>query len=67
VIGDYAFARPLAIGDRLVFEDMAIYTMVKNTTFNGIRLPGIALYEPDAGEAELVRVFDYTAFRDRLS
>ena len=67
VIGDYAFARPLAIGDRLVFEDMAIYTMVKNTTFNGIRLPGIALHDPAGGEIELVRVFDYTDFRDRLS
>ncbi len=67
VIGDYAFDRPLAIGDRLVFEDMAIYTMVKNTTFNGIRLPSIALHEPAGGDTELVRTFDYGDFRDRLS
>ena len=43
VIGDYSFEKPVQIGDRLVFEDMAIYSMVKNNTFNGMPLPGIAL------------------------
>jgi carboxynorspermidine decarboxylase len=46
VIGDYSFPRPLAVGDKLVFADMAHYTMVKNTTFNGVRLPSIALHDP---------------------
>jgi carboxynorspermidine decarboxylase len=67
VIGDYSFARPLAVGDRLVFEDMAIYTMVKTTTFNGIPLPAIALWSSDTGELRLVREFGYQDFRGRLS
>src|SRR5690606_18026486 len=47
VIGDYSFDRPLQVGDRVVFEDMAHYTMVKNTMFNGVRLPSIVLHEPE--------------------
>jgi carboxynorspermidine decarboxylase len=43
VIGDYSFDRPLRRGDRLVFTDMALYSIVKNTTFNGINLPDIAV------------------------
>ena len=43
VIGDYSFDHEIHVGDRLVFEDMAIYSMVKNNTFNGMPLPGIAL------------------------
>ena len=51
VIGEYAFDRPLKVGDRLVFEDMAHYTMVKTTTFNGVRLPSICLlYTSDAAD-----------------
>ena len=45
VIGDYSFDRPLEIGDKLVFLDMAHYTMVKTTTFNGVRLPSIATHD----------------------
>jgi len=67
VIGDYSFPRPLAIGQRLVFRDMAHYTMVKNTTFNGVRLPSIAIYDPDSGRIEAVRRFGYEDYRNRLS
>ncbi len=66
VIGDYSFDTPLRTGDRLVFEDMAIYTMVKNTTFNGIRLPDIVAREPD-GMLRRVRRFGYDDFKMRLS
>jgi carboxynorspermidine decarboxylase len=66
VIGDYSFDTPLRTGDRLVFEDMAIYTMVKNTTFNGIRLPDIVARESD-GTLRLVRRFGYDDFKMRLS
>ena len=66
VIGDYSFPRPLAVGDRIVFLDMAHYTMVKATTFNGVRLPSIAICRP-SGELEIVRRFGYEAYRDRLS
>jgi len=45
VIGDYSFDRPLEIGDKLVFLDMAHYTMVKTTTFNGVRHPAIATHD----------------------
>ena len=65
-IGDYSFDRPLQIGDRLAFEDMAHYTMVKNTTFNGVRLPAIALRRIE-GDIEIVREFGYETYRDRLS
>ena len=66
VIGEYSFERPLKEGDRLVFEDMAIYSMVKNNTFNGMRLPAIALREKDGG-CRLIKQFGYRDFRDRLS
>ena len=66
-IGDYAFDQPLKVGDRLVFEDMAHYTMVKNTTFNGVHLPSIATYNPLTQTAEVVREFGYEDYRSRLS
>ncbi len=66
-IGDYAFDHPLKVGDRLVFEDMAHYTMVKNTTFNGVRLPSIATFDSETGETKVVRRFGYEDYRDRLS
>ncbi len=66
IIGDYSFDQPLKSGDLLVFEDMAIYTMVKNNTFNGMGLPGIALRHTD-GEMEIVRTFEYFDFKNRLS
>jgi len=67
VIGDYSFDKPLKVGDRLVFADMAHYTMVKNTMFNGINLPDIVLYEPDKDEYRLQRRFTYEDFKGRLS
>jgi carboxynorspermidine decarboxylase len=66
VVGDYSFERPLVPGDRLVFDDMAHYTMVKTTIFNGVRHPAIAVREED-GTIRVVREFDYADYRDRLS
>lgn len=66
VIGDYSFDRPLRRGDRLSFQDMAIYTMVKNNTFNGVPLPAIALRKTD-GRTEIVKRFGYEDFKNRLS
>jgi carboxynorspermidine decarboxylase len=67
VIGDYAFEQPLRLGDRLIFDDMAHYTMVKTSTFNGIGLPWIALYDSRTGNTKIVKSFGYPDFRDRLS
>lgn len=67
VAGIYSFDQPLAVGDQLIFSDMAIYTMVKNNTFNGVRLPSIYLYEPDGERYECVRSFGYDDFKNRLS
>ena len=66
IIGDWSFDTPLKPGDRVIFEDMAHYTMVKTNTFNGIRLPHIALRETD-GTVRLVRSFGYDDFKSRLS
>ena len=67
VIGEYSFDAPLQVGDKLVFEDMAHYTMVKNTTFNGVRLPSIALYDPRDDSYRVQRQFGYEDYRNRLS
>ena len=67
VAGEYSFDRPLVAGDRLVFTDMAIYTMVKTNTFNGVQLPAIVLYHPDEDRLETVRRFGYEDFKTRLS
>ncbi len=66
VVGDYGFPRELSIGDVLVFDDMAHYTMVKTTTFNGVKHPAIALLHEN-GDIETIRTFGYPDFRDRLS
>lgn len=66
VIGDYSFDQPLKSGDRLVFGDMAIYSMVKNTTFNGMALPAIAVQHKD-GDCQIVREFGYQDFKMRLA
>jgi carboxynorspermidine decarboxylase len=66
VIGDYSFREPLVEGDTLVFLDMAHYTMVKNNTFNGVRLPSIAVRET-GGDIRMVRRFAYEDYRNRLS
>jgi carboxynorspermidine decarboxylase len=67
VIGDYAFAAPLRIGQRLLFADMAHYTMVKTNTFNGVPLPAIAIWNSETDALRIVREFGYEDFRDRLS
>ncbi|GFH94545.1 carboxynorspermidine/carboxyspermidine decarboxylase [Lachnospiraceae bacterium] len=65
VIGDYGFAGPLREGDLLLFGDMAIYTMCKNNTFNGMALPGIFVLR-DGGELQSLKRFEYMDFRRRL-
>lgn len=65
IIGDYSFDEPLREGDRLIFEDMAIYSMVKNNTFNGMPLPAIVLRDRD-GECRIWKRFDYEQFKERL-
>lgn len=67
IIGDYSFDQPLALGDRLIFTDMAHYTMVKNNTFNGINLPSIATYNPENDELKIIKTFGYEDFKSRLS
>jgi len=66
-IGTYTFPAPLRVGQRLVFTDMAHYTMVKNTTFNGIPLPAIATYAEADGKPKIIREFGYEDYRMRLS
>ncbi len=67
IIGDYSFREPLQVGQRLVFADMAHYTMVKTTTFNGIGLPSIAIWNSDTDAIRVVREFGYDEFKRRLS
>ncbi len=66
VIGDYSFEKPLKIGDKLVFCDMALYSMVKNNTFNGMKLPSIAVRRLSR-DVELIKEFGYDDFKMRLS
>lgn len=66
VIGDYSFDKPLNEGDKVIFEDMALYTMVKTNTFNGMPLPSI-LYRKQDGETVTVKTFGYEDFASRLS
>ena len=67
IIGDYRFAAPPGVGTRIAFLDQAHYSMVKTTTFNGVPLPAIALWNSETDALRLVREFDYPDFRDRLS
>lgn len=66
VIGDYSFELPVHVGDKLIFGDMAIYSMVKNNTFNGMPLPSIFLLKKD-GTTQLIKQFGYPDFKGRLS
>ena len=66
VIGDYSFDAPLSVGDELTFGDMALYTMVKTNTFNGMMLPSIAMLKED-GEVACIKTFGYEDFKNRLS
>lgn len=66
VIGDYSFQQPLKAGDVVIFGDMALYTMVKNNTFNGMALPSIAWLDTK-GAIKEIRTFGYSDFKERLS
>ena len=66
IIGDYSFDAPISIGDKLCFDDMAIYSMVKNNTFNGIPLPNIATMD-ETGDCRIIKSFGYEDFKNRLS
>jgi carboxynorspermidine decarboxylase len=66
VVGDWSFATPLQVGDKLVFDDMIHYTMVKTTTFNGVRLPSIATADPKTGAITVHRRFGYEDYKARL-
>nr|WP_314430290.1 carboxynorspermidine decarboxylase [uncultured Brevundimonas sp.] len=67
IIGDYVFAERPVPGTRLAFLDQAHYSMVKTNTFNGVPLPAIALWNSATDELRMIREFDWTEFRDRLS
>ena len=65
IIGDYSFDHPLKLGQQLWFKDMAIYSMVKNNTFNGMNLPSIILKQKD--KLKVIKEFGYSDFKNRLS
>lgn len=67
VMGDYSFDEPLQVGQRLMFDDMAHYTMVKTSTFNGMALPAIAIWNSASNEVRIVKEFSYEDFKNRLS
>ena len=66
MIGEYSFDHEIKIGDKLYFEDMAIYSMAKTNTFNGIPLPSIAVMDQN-GECRIIKEFGYEDFKNRLS
>ncbi|MEA5091436.1 Carboxynorspermidine/carboxyspermidine decarboxylase [bioreactor metagenome] len=66
IIGEYSFNKPLKVGDKVIFGDMAIYSMVKNNTFNGMNLPTIAVARAD-GSIKVIKTFGYEDFKMRLS
>ena len=66
IMGDYSFDKPLKVGDRIIFEDQIHYTFVKNTTFNGIKLPSLVVKRKN-GTVALIKEFGYEDYRDRLS
>jgi len=69
IIGEYLFKKPLRVGQRITFSDMAQYTMCKNTAFNGLQLPAIVSVDSDtpSGNVRIIRKFDYTDYKMRLS
>ncbi|MDQ7046024.1 MAG: carboxynorspermidine decarboxylase [Sulfurimonas sp.] len=66
IMGDYSFDMPLKLGDKIIFEDQIHYTFVKNTTFNGIKLPSLALLKKDS-TIQLIKEFGYKDYKNRLS
>ena len=67
VINDYSFDHEVKVGERLIFEDMAHYTMVKTSTFNGTKLPALAIWNSETDALKIVREFNYDDFKNRLS
>lgn len=67
IIGDYSFNKPLKRGDRLIFEDMALYSFVKNTTFNGVKLPHLIVFNSENKKYKIVRSFGYNDYKARIS
>ena len=67
IINDYSFDQPLTVGQRLLFEDMSHYTMVKTSTFNGTKLPALVLWNSETDALQVVKTFDYQDFKQRLS
>ncbi len=67
VVGNYSFDQPLKVGDRLFFDDMTHYTMVKTTFFNGIKHPSIVLYDPEKDLVKVVKKFTYEDYKNKLS
>ncbi|PWQ96889.1 carboxynorspermidine decarboxylase [Leucothrix pacifica] len=67
IISDYSFSEPLQVGQRLMFEDMSHYTMVKTSTFNGTHLPALAVWNSETDALEIVKQFGYEDFKGRLS
>jgi carboxynorspermidine decarboxylase len=66
IMGDYSFDWKLEVGDKIVFEDQIHYTFVKNTTFNGIKLPSLAILRKD-GTLDIIKAFGYEDYKMRLS
>jgi len=66
IMGDYAFKRPLNIGDKIIFEDQIHYTFVKNTTFNGVKLPSLAILRKNK-KLDIIKEFGYQEYKNRLS
>ena len=67
IVGDWSFDEPLEAGSKLVFLDMAHYTTVKTTTFNGVQHPHLCLYDPDVDALRVARSFAYEDFKRKLS
>ena len=67
MINDYSFDHEVKVGERLIFEDMAHYTMVKTSTFNGTKLPALAIWNSETDALKIVREFNYDDFKNRLS
>ena len=66
IMGDYSFDEALKIGDKVIFEDQIHYTFVKSTTFNGIKLPSLAILHKN-GNLEIIKIFEYKDYKGRLS
>jgi len=66
IMGDYSFNQALNIGDKIIFKDQIHYTFVKNTTFNGIQLPSLAIWTKDQ-KLNMIKQFTYENYKNRLS